>query len=600
MKKFRNIILFALLSVIVAALPTLGNTASQQRAKARYYFLEGARQSAMKNEAEAYEYFKKAYMADSTYSESAFHYGLGKFFLDPDVSRGILSDPETLKMMQQYVDDYPADLYATQLYGLICTNTDTIAEAIRVYERLNNLLPKETYILMTLSDVYMLNGDIDKALDAIRKYESIEGKSQTVSIKKINYLLNKKDTVAAVEEVNNLISTNPRDPNYRILKGNLYEIIGDNDSVLASLKDAELLQPDNGTVKMSLAAYYQSIGDSIAYDNKIYEALLSEDFELVDKLGILSDYLQTLIDEEGDKNRGDYLFTVLKSQYPHEPGLLDLSARYSAAKGDFKDAEEQISYAIDQDITNITYWGQLLTYQLADQKFSDLKRTYKRAKEYIDVPYSMKMIYASALVQTEDTKEAIKVIDEVIHDFNPDLPIDGEVTDKQFLSTLDYDNLTRLSSLYNMLGDLYYTENNFDKAFQAYENSLFFYHDNPLTLNNYAYFLTESGGDLTKAREMSEKALALDENNPTYIDTFAWILFKQKEYERALEYQKLALELAEQRQDFTPDYFNHMGDILFMNHEPDEALKYWEKALELDPGNELLKKKVEHKTFFFK
>ncbi len=36
-----------------------------------------------------------------------------------------------------------------------------------------------------------------------------------------------------------------------------------------------------------------------------------------------------------------------------------------------------------------------------------------------------------------------------------------------------------------------------------------------------------------------------------------------------------------------------------MNRLPDRALEFWEKALELDPGNELLKRKVKNKTFFY-
>ena len=36
-----------------------------------------------------------------------------------------------------------------------------------------------------------------------------------------------------------------------------------------------------------------------------------------------------------------------------------------------------------------------------------------------------------------------------------------------------------------------------------------------------------------------------------------------------------------------------------MNQQPKEALEYWKKALELDGDNELLKRKVQHKTYFY-
>lgn len=124
-----------------------------------------------------------------------------------------------------------------------------------------------------------------------------------------------------------------------------------------------------------------------------------------------------------------------------------------------------------------------------------------------------------------------------------------------------------------MLGDTYYSAGDLDKAFRAYDNSLFFYASNPVSLNNYAYFLTENGGDLDKALEMSTKAIEGEPENDTYLDTYAWILFKKGDYKEALEYQKKAMEIAEKNGDVAAEYYHHIGDILFMNHQPDEAVK---------------------------
>ena len=150
-----------------------------------------------------------------------------------------------------------------------------------------------------------------------------------------------------------------------------------------------------------------------------------------------------------------------------------------------------------------------------------------------------------------------------------------------------------------MLGDMFYQAKNLEKAYSSYDNSLFFFPSNALTLNNYAYFLAENGGDLDKAQEMSRKAIAEDDKNPTYLDTYAWILFKKKDYKEAKQYQEMAIEKAESVGDLNSEYYHHYGDILFMNHEPEKALENWKKALELEPDNDLLKKKVANKTFFF-
>lgn len=575
-----------------------GNNPSRQ--KARYYYTQGSIEASANHMPQAYEYFKKAYETDSTYTDASFTYGSQRLFTQTDTLQSEHEIMKSLSMLQKYIDTYPADLYAGQMYGYLSTRLDTISEAIRVYERINSLMPKETQILVSLAEAYMMNRQSAEAISSLERYEAIEGKTQPVSLKKITFLLAAGDTVAAVAESNALINAHPGDPFTYILKGNLYEVIGDNDSVVAAFKEAEVIAPDNGAVKMSLANYYRNVGDSVMLDTKIYEALLSEDFELEDKLSILGDYLQTLIDEKGEKSRGDHLFTVLMSQYPHEPKLLDLTARYSAAKGDFQDAAEQIGYAIDLDATNEGYWAQLISYQIASDRYKEAVESYKKASGHFEPSKGLKSLYAGAASQLEDEDEAEKIIEELLAEYNPQLTINTTEDLTAMRAALDYDGLVWVSNLYDMAGDINYKKRDIDKAFNAYEKAIFFFPDNALALNNYAYFLAEEGGDLEKAKKMSRRSLDIDENNPTYLDTYAWILFKLKEYGEAKDYQEMAIELGQERGDENAEYYSHYGDILFMNHEPEEALKNWEKALELDPENELLKKKVSNKTFFFK
>ena len=64
------------------------------------------------------------------------------------------------------------------------------------------------------------------------------------------------------------------------------------------------------------------------------------------------------------------------------------------------------------------------------------------------------------------------------------------------------------------------------QCYKAYDHSLRYDPDNAMVLNNYAYFLSLEGRELEKALTMSSRAIALTDNNPTYLDTHAWVLFK--------------------------------------------------------------------------
>ena len=64
------------------------------------------------------------------------------------------------------------------------------------------------------------------------------------------------------------------------------------------------------------------------------------------------------------------------------------------------------------------------------------------------------------------------------------------------------------------------------QCYKAYDRSLRYDPDNAMVLNNYAYFLSLEERDLEKALAMASRATALTDNNPTYLDTHAWVLFK--------------------------------------------------------------------------
>ena len=82
------------------------------------------------------------------------------------------------------------------------------------------------------------------------------------------------------------------------------------------------------------------------------------------------------------------------------------------------------------------------------------------------------------------------------------------------------------SAVWGFIGDAYHEAGMTRKCFAAYEKSLRYRSDNVLVLNNYAYFLAEKGGDLEKALVMASRVTALTDNEPTYLDTEAWILFR--------------------------------------------------------------------------
>lgn len=554
--------------------------------KARYYYLEGVRLQAGGDNAAAYECYKKAYSLRPDYTEAASAYGNLRLSVLTDTLQSTPELLNSLALMRPFVKEYSGDFFESQYFAYLAAHLDTLKEAIAVYERSDSLFPTKTATLVQLAEAYMADNNLPRAIDALNRYEKTEGMSPALSLRKISYFISAKDTAGALEETERLVDFSPREPNYRILQGNVFNALAMPDSALQSFLTAERMAPENGAAKLALADWYKEHGDSAAYDTKTYEALLSEDFDVQQKTELLAVYLQKVINEKGSTARGDHLFEALSRQYPHEPDMLDLGARYNAAKGNIGEAIEQISYAIDLSPDNENYWGQLMSYQLGDDKGREAMQTYERAKEHVTPSQGLKLIYANAASMASDEKEAVKAFDELLRDENQSLSATDSVTDRSLPHRMDYEQLIRVSTLYNMLGDMYYRVKKIPDAFRAYENALLFFPENAMVLNNYAYFLIENGGDMERAAEMSKRAVDNQPDNPTFIDTYAWILFKKGDYEDALTYQRSAVEKSEAEGDTSAELYDHYGDILFKNGKTDEAVENWKKALEQDDAPE--------------
>lgn len=572
--------------------------AQQRRERARYYYMEGSRYESMDSIARAYELYKKAYLEDSTYEEAGKAFGFMRF---NNSNLALLSDKEvdkSLGMIKKFVDTYPGEYYEGSFYAYLCVLNDKAPEAIRVFKNLYKQYPQRTNILLLLADSYGRLEEPDSAIECFNLYEQTEGRTFETSVKKMGIYLDRNDTLSAVNEIDQLVKENPKEGEYVILKGKLYQMLEKPDSAYKYFRQAEELYPEQGNVKIGLAQYYRDSGDSVQYDNKMYEALLSEDLEMEQKLEIVAEYLQKLINDKQNTGRGDYLFSVLRNQYPHEPEVLDLSARYNAAKGNYEQAIEDIGYAIDMVPDNMEMPAQKMSYQISNEQYEDAMQTYVNYYSKEDrVADNVKILYASAATQAGRYEESDSVFRSLLEKLMPGVVIGDTVSYDQARRHIGYDETNLVSIYLLMMGDNYYQAKDLDNAFKCYDDALYFNPDNIMALNNYAYFLVENGGDLEKAEKMSKKTIDTDGDNDTYLDTYAWILYKLGRPEDALVYQQAAMEkVQEHGEKPSADLYDHLGDILQSLGRSDEAQEMWIKASEAEPENNDLKAKAKIKS----
>ena len=93
----------------------------------------------------------------------------------------------------------------------------------------------------------------------------------------------------------------------------------------------------------------------------------------------------------------------------------------------------------------------------------------------------------------------------------------------------------------SVMGDTYHSLGNERKAYKMYEQALKIDPEYCPVLNNYAYYLCLKRRRLAKAEKMSFITITKEPDNPTYLDTYGWILFLRGKAKQAKPYFKHAM-----------------------------------------------------------
>jgi tetratricopeptide (TPR) repeat protein len=118
----------------------------------------------------------------------------------------------------------------------------------------------------------------------------------------------------------------------------------------------------------------------------------------------------------------------------------------------------------------------------------------------------------------------------------------------------------------------------FEKTVDILKKQAAKFPDDPETANFLGYVLAVKNKDLDYAEKLIRFAIDKDGRNPAYLDSMAWVFFKEKDYESARTYIEKSLSL----DGGSPDAViaDHAGDIYNALGEKSTALKYWKIAAE--------------------
>jgi tetratricopeptide (TPR) repeat protein len=577
-KSGRNLILG--LAMLLVALPLAASktgdeykkTSDENKRKAEYIFIEAQSQKTAGNFDAFYDLTKYAHQLDPSNTAISFYLGYCMISMhnttDSVCNKG-------LRLMKSHCVEFPSNLYESTFYSDACMALGKNGEALRTMQALSKYNPTKPEIQIRLAEAYSRVGNFRKSIETYDSIEKLQGKSIMVTSKKLSAFAALKDTAGAINEMHKMLATAPKNAVYNITMSNVMQQFGRNDSALYYLDKAQEYEPDNGGVYYAKAQYYNMIGDSANYDKQIYQALINKNLDIDSKLDVLTGYIKQLLQQRDSSNRIDNLFKVLVEQNPHESTIHSLYSDYLTVKKDYKGAAEQLGYELDIDPTNAQGWRKLMVVNMMAENFPAAVEAAQKAMSFNPDSLDLLQYIAPAYYQMKQYDKALATYDTAL------AKIDTAT------------NVELYSDLVGGKGDVYYSMGDTAKAFSSYKRALEINPSNVGIMNNYAYFLSECNLDLDKAERMSAMAVKAQPDNATFLDTYAWIYYKKKEYKLALMYIKSAIEKDDTH---SADVYEHYGDILFMSGQPDQAVEQWKKALEKSPSSTELQNKIKNKS----
>ncbi|MDR1783986.1 MAG: tetratricopeptide repeat protein [Dysgonamonadaceae bacterium] len=454
-------------------------------------------------------------------------------------------------------------------------------EAIAIYEELLKEKPDKYDFNFYLSELYLKKGDVQKSVKSLDDLENNIGINEALTMQKVRLYDHVGQTDKAIGELNRLAAKFPQESRYQLMTGDYFLSLAKPDSALAYYRKALEINPSEPLYAISMANYYETIGDKAAAGKEIETAIKNPLLDYENKLSILGGYITNLSRRKENLDSIYSLFDILFESYPNEKELNLIYGRFLMQQGKNEEAVQRFRQLTEIDPEDVESWRQLLIATAAEgTPDAILEVSDEGIKRFPDAP-DFYFYKGFSLLQKKQYKDALAILEEGI-DLAPE------------------SNRGLMSMYYNLLGDLYFQMGEKNEAFDAYDKSLEFNPNNAGVLNNYAYYLSLEKKDLDKAEQMIGRCLKMDPNNPTYIDTYAWVFFQKGNYSLAKFYIENAISNGGGDH---ADLWDHYGDILFKLGNTEQAVEKWKEALKIKDKSEdlsLLKKKIKDKMYYEK
>ncbi len=528
-------------------------------------FLNAEKAHVLGNIEEATRLFQECLMLDP--ENDAAYFNIGKIFLElemmPDAEINFAKAVKLDDSNKWYWLSWAQALIAHEKYG----------EASKIYAKMTKRYPNDVQLEMDFASTLMQAGDSKKALKEFDKIELKSGPSHEIARRKYHYYINAGKYDDAANEIEKLLDVYPGDNQLYGMLAELYKAQGKIDKAILVYEKAYKAEPTNPYIQLSLAEFYDRAGrrdTSYVYLKKAYN---NSNLDIDTKVGVLLKMFNEAENYPKVRSQAIELCSLVINTHPEDAKSYSVYGDYLHLDGKRSEALDQYRKAVKIDPSKFAIWNQILFLDSELNDYEGLIADSEKALEYFPAQPSVYLFNGIANNQQKRHVQAAASLKR-----GAELVIGNNFLSAQMLASL---------------GDAYHELGMAASSDSAYDASLSYDPNNAYVLNNYSYFLSLREERLDIAKEMSARSLELEPANPSYLDTYGWILFKLKDYSQAADKLKNALENGGKN---SAEVHEHYGDTLFKLGEVDKAIDHWKQAQTLGSANPHLPEKINTKT----
>jgi len=576
--------IFALLLPILSMAQTTDKEA--QRRKLSYFYMAAQRAKAQEQYAEMLEML--THCRDIMPDDPATIFELGEFAFP------LGQDSLGTSMIEQAVEVDSNNPWYLERLATVYLSQKKQDKALEVLEKMASLQTKRVDVLTQLFMLYKQMGRTEEVINTLDRIQTLQGNNIRIAEQKYQLYRDMEQPEKALEQIQAVCREFPYDVNNHLVMADHYMENDMLDSALVCLERAERLDPKNSGLQLMRLQSIMQMGDTLAYEQKRDSIILDHEADMQVRFTALREVALTSIQDSLKREPTRKLFETLLADENADIAFLQLYKSYDAFL--HQDSANYINLPLMErilkvDPKNFETQSELVQYYIEQNDGKNLQKACLDALVYF--PSEVRFHYFLALTYLQEDKKE-KAAEETI---KTAIRQADEETSPQMMGTL-----------YTLLGDLCHQMGREKEAFEAYDSCLVYSPDDVSCLNNYAYYLSLKNEQLDKAEQMSYRAIRLEPNNKTYLDTYAWVLFMQEDYTTARMYMDRVVDpkaadstLLEDREISTV-LLEHSGDIYAQCNQTGMALRFWQLAQEKaakggEAVSKVLKKKLKKRKY---